>query len=285
MPNTSSVPEPSTSLAPKSTAGNQFLALGPSSWATARLIFQLRQADSLVSFLLSFNMKSQLEYESSSFFMFPSRLTPQSTSIPHRWFTTKKIPLSEVAKHTKPEDAWIAIYGKVYDATKYIRDCPDVESIMEVCSQFWSKSSVYIDIWRGSERNHLRCSMINSTVTRILQRWTTIILEILIERSSEKPFEKQGLLITLNLCVTSILRLFFPTNELESSRVLSCDLACVCVGSVHVGNAGVDKSNKAIEVLCCGLKISLPRESHLPLHIRSQNSTDTHSGFQQRDAR
>ena len=40
------------------------------------------------------------------------------------------IPLSEVAKHTTPKDAWLAMDGGVYDATLYVDGHPGGPEIL-----------------------------------------------------------------------------------------------------------------------------------------------------------
>mmetsp|Transcript_6785 Transcript_6785/g.12841 ORF Transcript_6785/g.12841 Transcript_6785/m.12841 type:complete len:144 (-) Transcript_6785:1561-1992(-) len=40
------------------------------------------------------------------------------------------IPLSEVAKHNKKSDCWIAVHGKVYDLTKFAHEHPGGSHIL-----------------------------------------------------------------------------------------------------------------------------------------------------------
>ena len=41
-------------------------------------------------------------------------------NVPAGW-TSSDIPLSEVARHNKPHDCWIAICGEVYDLTDFLQ--------------------------------------------------------------------------------------------------------------------------------------------------------------------
>lgn len=43
----------------------------------------------------------------------------------------KNISMTEVAKHSSPEDAWVAISGKVYDITKFVSEHPGGDIIMD----------------------------------------------------------------------------------------------------------------------------------------------------------
>mmetsp|Transcript_11261 Transcript_11261/g.18088 ORF Transcript_11261/g.18088 Transcript_11261/m.18088 type:complete len:86 (+) Transcript_11261:187-444(+) len=44
--------------------------------------------------------------------------------------TSRKIPLSEVAKHNKEDDCWIVIRGKVYNVTEFIEEHPGGEGVL-----------------------------------------------------------------------------------------------------------------------------------------------------------
>ena len=42
----------------------------------------------------------------------------------------KLIPMSEVAKHNTPDDAWVVIEGKVYDVSEFIEEHPGGEGVL-----------------------------------------------------------------------------------------------------------------------------------------------------------
>ncbi|MBX4197739.1 cytochrome b5 domain-containing protein [Candidatus Parcubacteria bacterium] len=61
-----------------------------------------------------------------------------ATSIPSTASSTAKTyPLTEVAKHNKSTDCWLAISGKVYDVTKFIASGmhPGGEAILQGCGK------------------------------------------------------------------------------------------------------------------------------------------------------
>lgn len=45
------------------------------------------------------------------------------------------VTLSELSQHTSPEDAWVALYGKVYDMTKYVTCHPGGNVIMQAAGK------------------------------------------------------------------------------------------------------------------------------------------------------
>ena len=55
---------------------------------------------------------------------FFSKLVPDGES-------SRQISLDEVKKHSKPNDAWVIIHGKVYDVTKFLRDHPGGPEILQ----------------------------------------------------------------------------------------------------------------------------------------------------------
>jgi cytochrome b involved in lipid metabolism len=46
-----------------------------------------------------------------------------------------KISLGELSKHSKKEDCWLAIEGKVYDVTQFIPNHPGKEAILMGCGK------------------------------------------------------------------------------------------------------------------------------------------------------
>lgn len=52
-----------------------------------------------------------------------SALSPAAT-VEAKTSTAKRYTLAEVARHSTPEDCWMAIGGKVYDLTAYLPDHP-----------------------------------------------------------------------------------------------------------------------------------------------------------------
>ena len=43
---------------------------------------------------------------------------------------SQKYTVDEVTKHTEPNDVWLALHGKVYDITKFLKEHPGGEEVL-----------------------------------------------------------------------------------------------------------------------------------------------------------
>ncbi|KAI9037572.1 cytochrome b5 [Aspergillus affinis] len=150
--------------------------------------------------------------------------------------TTKEFTLDDVNAHKSKTDLWVAIHGKVYDVTKYIKDHPGgIDVLVDVAGQ--DATQAYEDVGHSEDANEILETFLVGTLKDAEEYKAPPAIRVIQESAAQQPTKTDsGAVRTLGITTCSALSLYLAVTSIRSYLNLH-DLAKLLPNLAHLSSS------------------------------------------------
>ncbi|KAJ5220566.1 hypothetical protein N7468_009770 [Penicillium chermesinum] len=153
----------------------------------------------------------------------------------------QEITTEELGAHKSRSDLWVAIHGKVYDVTKYLKDHPGgVDVLLDVAGQ--DATAAYEDVGHSEDADEILESFLIGTLKDATEYKAPATVRVIQETPVEQPAKGSSSAVrTLGLTAGSILSLYLASTSLKTQVHLH-DLRRLLPGPIHLSPSKLSES-------------------------------------------